>query len=85
MEKARHHVPMGVIRVVNTVSTYAFIVTAILVCCTADTLTYVHDDWQVLAIAVAVGALLAVEGLCMWLTDRRLEGEEGSGIDTPHG
>lgn len=76
MEKTRHHVPMGVIRVVNTVSTYAFVVTAILVCCTADTLTYVHDDWQVLAIAVAVGALLAVEGLCMWLTGRRLEAEE---------
>jgi hypothetical protein len=79
MEKARHHVPMGVIRVVNTVSTCVFVVTAILVCCTADTLTYVHDDWLVLAIVIAVGVLLAVEGLCMWLTDRRFEGEEGSG------
>lgn len=79
MEKARHHVPMGVIRVVNTVSTYAFIVTAILVCCTADTLSSVNDDGLLLAIAVAVAALLAVEGLCMWLTDRRLEGEEGPG------
>lgn len=79
MEKARHHVPIRLVRAVNTVSTCVFVVTAILVCCTADTLTYVHDDWLVLAIAVAVGALLAVEGLCMWLTDRRLEGEEGSG------
>ena len=76
MEKARHHVPMGVIRVANTVSTYAFVVTAILVCCTADTLTYVHDDWQVLAIAVAVAALLVAEGLCMWLTGKRLEAED---------
>jgi len=79
MEKARHHVPMGVIRVVNTVSTYAFIVTAILVCCTADTLSSVSDDRLCLEVVIAVAALLAVEGLCMWLTDRRLEGEEGSG------
>lgn len=79
MEKARHHVPMGVIRAVNTVSTYTFVVTAILVCCTADTLSSVSDDWLVLAIAVAVAALLVAEGLCMWLTDRRLEDEEGSG------
>lgn len=79
MEKTRHHVPMGVIRAVNTVSTCVFVVTAILVCCTADTLSSVSDDWQVLAIAVAVAALLVAEGLCMWLTDRRLEGEEGSG------
>lgn len=79
MEKARHHVPMGVIRVVNMVSTYAFIVTAILVCCTADTLSSVSDDRLCLAIVAAVAALLAVEGLCMWLTDRRLGGEEGSG------
>lgn len=79
MEKARHHVPIRLVRAVNTVSTYAFIVTAILVCCTADTLSSVSDDRQALAIAVVVAALLAVEGLCMWLTDRRLEGEEGSG------
>lgn len=76
MEKARHHVPMGVIRAVNTVSTCVFVVTAILVCCTADTLTYVHDDRQVLAIAVAVAALLVAEGLCMWLTGKRLEHED---------
>lgn len=79
MEKARHHVPMGVIRVVNTVSTYAFIVTAILVCCTADTLSSVSDDRLCLAIVAAVVALLVAEGLCMWLTDRRLEGKEGPG------
>lgn len=71
MEKARHHIPLRLIRVVNTVSTYAFIVTAILVCCTADTLSSVSDDRQALAIVIAVVALLAVEGLCMWLTDRR--------------
>lgn len=76
MEKARHHVPLRLIRVVNTVSTYAFIVTAILVCCTADTLSSVSDDRQVLAIAVAVAALLVAEGLCMWLTSKRLEHED---------
>lgn len=79
MEKARRHVPMGVIRAVNTVSTCVFVVTAILVCCTADTLSSVSDDRLCLAIVAAVVVLLAVEGLCMWLTDRRLEGEEGSG------
>lgn len=81
MEKVRHHVPLRLVRVVNTVSTYAFIVTAILVCCTADTLSSVSDDRLCLEVVIAVGALLAVEGLCMWLTDRRLEGEEGSGND----
>lgn len=78
MEKVRHHVPLRLVRAVNTVSTCVFVVTAILVCCTADTLTYVHDDWLVLAIVVAVAALLAVEGLCMWLTGKWLEAEEGS-------
>lgn len=76
MEKVRHHVPIRLVRAVNTVSTCVFVVTAILVCCTADTLTYVHDDGLVLAIAVAVAALLVAEGLCMWLTGKRLEAED---------
>ena len=79
MEKVRHHVPLRLVRAVNTVSTCVFVVTAILVCCTADTLSSVSDDRLCLEVAVAVAALLAVEGLCMWLTDRRLEDEEGSG------
>lgn len=76
MEKARHHVPIRLVRAVNTVSTCVFVVTAILVCCTADTLSSVSDDRLCLAIAVAVAALLVAEGLCMWLTGKRLEHED---------